>query len=142
VILKPRIDIYVAMILGGIFFTLIGFASAFVIGLYAGIIPAVLGILGLLWLAVSLAGLWHRSQFSITIDSSGITVPTGSVFRPGPSFHIPRDAIATIGLDESIRGRLISIALRTGGNVPIQARQYCPLKAFLAHCKSHGLPTA
>lgn len=141
-ILKPRIDIYIAMILAGIFFAFVGFASAFAIGLYAGLIPAVLGLVGLLLVTVSVAALWHRSQFSITIDSSGITVPTGSVFRPGQSVHIPRDAIATIGRDESIRGRLISIALRTGGNVPIQGRQYCELKTFLAHCKSHGLPTA
>jgi hypothetical protein len=142
VILKPRIDIYVAMILGGIFFTFIGFASAFAIGLYAGIIPAILGVLGLLWITVSVVGLARRRKFAITIDSSGITVPTGSVFRVGERVHIPREAIATIGRDESIRGRLVAIALRSGGKVPIQARQYCELKTFLAHCKSHGLPTA
>jgi len=142
VILKQRIDIYVAMILAGLFFTLLGFASAFAIGLYAGLIPAIVGVLGLLWIATAVAALARRRHFTITIDSSGITVPTGSVFRVGGYVHIPREAIATIARDESIRGRLIAIALRTGGKVPIQARNYCELKAFLAHCKSHGLPTA
>jgi hypothetical protein len=142
VILKPRIAISVAMLLGGMFFTSVGFASAFAIGLYTGLIPAVVGVLGLLWLAVSLAALFHRDQFTITIDSSGITLPTGSVFRPGQRVHIPRDSIATIARDESIRGRVIAIALRSGGKLPVQARHYCELKTFLVHCKAHGLPTA
>jgi hypothetical protein len=142
VILKPRIDIHVTMILAGLFFTVIGFASAFAIGLYAGLIPAVFGLLGLLWVIVAAAALARRKHFAITIDSSGITVPTGSVFRVRERVHIPREAIATIGRDESIRGRFIAIALRTGGKVPIQARHHCELKTFLAHCKSYGLPTA
>ena len=141
-ILKPRIDIHVAMILAGIFFAFVGFGSAYLFGLPFGLVPAVLGVLGLVSIAGAGVGLRNRRHFAITIDSSGITVPTGSVFRPGQRVHIPREVIATIGRDESIRGRLISIALRTGSNVPIQARNYCELKAFLAHCKAHGLPTA
>ena len=140
--LKPRIDIYVASILAGAFITLIGFASAVAIGLYAGLVPAVFGLLGISLMAVGVGGLCARNRQAIIIDSTGITLPTGTVFRPGQSVHIPRDAIATIARDESIRGRLIAIALRTGGKVPIQARNYCELKAFLAHCKAHGLPTA
>ena len=141
-ILKPRIDIYVASILAGGFITLIGFASAVAIGLYAGLVPAVFGLLGISLMAVGVGGLCARKHQVIVIDSTGITLPTGTVFRPGQSVHIPRDAIATIATEESIRGRLIAIALRTGGKVPIQARNYCELKAFLAHCKAHGLPTA
>jgi hypothetical protein len=141
-ILKLRIDIYVAMIIAGAFFTFVGFASAYVMGFLVGLLPAGLGILGLLSIVGAVAALYHRNRLTITIDSSGITVPTGTVFRPGQSIHIPRDAIATIGKDESIRGRLIAIALRAGGKVPIQARNYCELKTFLSHCKDHGLPTA
>jgi hypothetical protein len=142
VILKPRIDIYIASILGGGFIALIGFASAVAIGLYAGLVPAVFGLLGTSLMAIGVGGLCARKRQAIIIDSTGITLPTGTVFRPGQSVHIPRDAIATIARDESIRGRLIAIALRTGGKVPIQARNYCELKAFLTHCKAHGLPTA
>jgi hypothetical protein len=142
VILKPRIDINVAMILAGGFFVFVGFGSAYLVGMPYGLVPSVLGVLGLACIVGAVAALWHRRHFAIIIDSSGITIPTGHVFRPGDSMHIPREVIATIGRDESIRGRLISIALRSGGKVPIQARQYCELKAFLAHCKSHGLPTA
>lgn len=141
-ILKPRIDISIAMVLAGLFFAVIGFASAFAIGLYTGLIPAIVGVLGLLWIVIAGAALAKRSRFAITIDSSGITIPTGSVFRVGERVHIPRDAIATIARDETIRGRLIAVALRTGGKVPIQARHYCELKTFLAHCKSQALPTA
>ena len=141
-ILKPRIDIYVVMILGGAVLAFIGLASAYVIGLFAALVPAVVGILGLLWMTVAVAALARRKSFAITIDSSGITVPTGSIFRVGERVHIPRDAIATICRDESLRGRLISVALRSGGEVPIQARHYCELRTFLTHCKAHGLPTA
>lgn len=141
-ILKPRIDIYVAAILGGAFIALIGLASAFAIGLYAGLIPALVAVLGLLWVAVGIAALSTRSRFAIVIDASGITVPAGNVFRVRSSVHIPREAIATISRDESLKGRHIAIALRTGGKVPIEARHYCELSAFLAHCKSHGLPTS
>jgi hypothetical protein len=140
--LKPRIDINIAMLLAGSFFMFVGFGSAYLSGFPFGLIPAVLGILGVASVAVAVAALWHRCNFAIEIQPSGITIPTGNVFRPGEPVHIPRDAIATIGRDESIRGRFVSIALRTGGKVPIQARQYCELKTFLAHCKTHGLPTA
>jgi hypothetical protein len=58
---------------------------------------------------VAVTALARRKHFAITIDSSGITVPTGSLFRPGERVYIPRDAIGTIGRDESIRGRLISV---------------------------------
>jgi hypothetical protein len=142
VILKPRIDIYVASILAGGFIALIGFGSAAAIGLYAGLVPAVFGLLGLSLSVVGVGGLFSRGRRAIIIDPTGITLPRGNVFRSGESVHIPRDAIATIAKDESIKGRLIAIALRTGGKVPIQARNYCELKAFLAHCKAHGLPTA
>jgi hypothetical protein len=142
VTLKPRIDLHVAMILAGFFFTFVGFGSAYLFGFPFGLIPAVLGVIGLVSVVAAVAALWHRSRFSIIIDSSGITVPTGNVFRPGRSVHIPRDVIATIGKDESIRGRLIAVALRTGDKVPIQARNYCELKTFLRHCKAHDLPTA
>src|SRR5437588_10817794 len=141
-ILKPRIDINVAMILAGAFFTFAGFGSAYLFGLPFGLAPAVLGVLGVLSFAGAVAALWTRRHFTITIDSSGITIPTGNVFRPGRSVHIPREVIATISKDQSLRGRLIAVALRTGDKVPIQARHYCELKKFLAHCKAYGLPTA
>lgn len=145
-ILKPRLDIYVAMILGGGVLGFVGFGSAFYIGLLAAFIPAVIlgvvGVLGLLWIIVGVAALWRRQSFIIMIDTSGITIPTGNLLRVGEPVHIPRDAIATISRDESMRGRLIAIALRSGDNVQIEARHYCGLKIFLAHCDSHGLPTA
>ncbi len=130
------------MILAGCFFALVGSVSAYLVGFPFALVPVALIVLGLGNIAVAAAALWHRSHFSIIIDSSGITVPTGNVFRPGRSIHIPRDLIATIAKDESIRGRRIAIALRIGGAVPIQARHYCKLKTFLGHCKAHDLPTA
>jgi hypothetical protein len=142
VTLKPRIDIYVASVLAGVFFVFVGFGSAYLFGFPFGLIPAVLGVLGVGFIVMGAGALSHRRSLVIVIDPSGITLPTGNVLRPGQSVHIPRDAIATIAKDESIRGRLIAIALRGGGKVPIQARNYCELKKFLAHCKTHGLPTA
>jgi len=140
--LKRRIDLSVAMILAGGFIALIGFSSAVAIGLYAALVPAVFGVLGLILISIGIAALAQRRRLSIVIDSSGITIPTGHLFRIGAPVHIPREAIATIGKDESLRGRLIAIALRPTGKVTIQARNYCELKDFIAHCKDHGLPTA
>ena len=140
-ILKPRIDIFVAMLLGGVIIAFIGCGSAFAIGLWAGLVPAVVGGLGLLWIAIAIAGLRTRPKLAIKIDGSGLTIPMGNVFRVRAPVHIPVEMIATISRDESISGRFIGIALRTGGKVPIQARHYCALKTFLKHCKAYGLPT-
>ncbi len=141
-ILKPRTGINVAVIFAGAVFVVIGFGSAIAIGSVMSLLPAGLGALGLLFIAGAIAALWHRGRLTITIDPSGITIPSGSVFRPGPSFRIPRDAIATIARDESLKGRLITITLHTGRKVPVQARHYCDLKTFLAHCQAQGLPTS
>jgi hypothetical protein len=141
-ILKPRIDLFVAMLLGGAVIAFIGFGSAIAIGLWAGLVPAAVGGLGLFWIAIGIAGLRTRPRFAIKIDGSGITLPTGNVFRVRDPVHIPVQMIATISRDESISGRFIAIALRTGGTVPIQARHYCALKTFLRHCRSYGLPTS
>src|SRR5438034_2464767 len=121
-ILKPRIDISVAMLLGGAVIAFIGFTSAVTIGLWAGLVPAAVRSLGLLWITIAIAGLRTRPKLAIKIDGSGITIPTGNVFRVRDPVHIPVEMIATISRDESISGRFIAIALRTGGQVPIQAR--------------------
>jgi len=141
-ILKPRIDICVAMLLGGTVIAYIGCASAVAIGLWAGLVPAAVAGLGLFWITIAIAALRTRPKLAIKIDNSGITLPIGNVFRVREPVHIPVELIATISRDESIRGRFIAIALRTGGQVPIQARHYCGLKTFLKHCKSYGLPTS
>jgi hypothetical protein len=140
-ILRPRIAPNVAMILGGAFFALIGFGSALLLGLYAGIIFAILGLLGLLWMGVAILTLSRRSSLTITIDEDGISLPAGNLFRIEPAFRIPREVIAAISKKESIKGRFVEITLSTGDKIPIQARHYCELKTFLSHCKEHGLPT-
>jgi hypothetical protein len=141
-LLKQRIDTQIAFIFAGASFAYIGFVSAFIIGLFAGLVPAVLGVFGLLWIAVGAAALLNRRKSAITIDASGITIPTGNVFRLGPNLHIRRELIANIMKDESIKGRVIAIVLKNGYTVPVQARNYCGLKDFLAYCKTHGLPAA
>ncbi len=102
-ILKPRIDISVAVIFAGAFFVFVGFASAIAMASLYSLLPAGLGMLSLLFIAGGLAALWHRKRLTITIDPSGITIPTGTIFRPGRSVHIPRAAMATIARDESVR---------------------------------------
>ena len=120
----------------------IGFGSAYAIGLYAGLVPAVVGVLGLLLLVVGTVALFRRNHLAIDIDESGLTVPRGSIFQSLPRTHVPRELIATIARHESVRGRLIEISLRSGGAIPIQARHYCDLATFLSHCREHGLPAA
>src|SRR5204862_3177486 len=88
-ILKPRIDIFVAMLLGGTVIAFIGFGSAVMIGLWAGLVPAVVGTLGLLWITIAIAALRTRLRLAIKIDNSGITLPTGNVFRGRDPVHIP-----------------------------------------------------
>ena len=139
--LKPRPVPNIAMFLGGLFLAWIGFVSAAAIGLYAGLIPAVVGVLGLFWMGTAMLVLLRRRSLSITIDQGGIRLPTGRIFhRRIESILVPREIIASISKHESLRGRLVEITLTTGDKVPVQARHYCELKHFLSHCQAHQLP--
>jgi hypothetical protein len=138
--LRPRIATNVAMLIGGAFFVFIGFGSAILIGLWAGLVPAVLGVLGLLWIAVPILALSRRSSLAITIDEAGISLPAGNLLQIRPAVHIPRDVIASISQHESLKGRLVQITLTSGEKLPVQARHYCEIKTFLSHCKACGLP--
>jgi hypothetical protein len=140
-LLKPRVAINVAMVFGGLTISLVGFGSALIIGSYASIVPLIIGILGLGWIAIGTLTLIQRSRRAVIIDEAGITVPIGTAFqRECRSALIPRKFIARISKRESFKGRLIEITLRTGGKVSLQARHYCGLKEFLSHCKHYGLP--
>jgi hypothetical protein len=139
--LKPRPAPNIAMFVGGVFLALIGFVSAWAIGLYAGIVPAVVGVLGLFWICTAMLMLLRRRSLAITIDQGGIRLPIGKIFyRRIDSILVPREIIASISKHESLRGRLVEITLTTGEKVPVQARHYCELKHFLSHCKAHELP--
>lgn len=129
------------MIFGGAFISYLSFISAYLIGFYAGIVPAIVGIMGLSWIVVSIVALFRRKRFAITINETGIDLPAGNVFAPKAPVHIPSDAIESIAKHESIKGRLVEISLRSGGKIPVQIRHYCEIRTFLNHCKQYGLPT-
>jgi hypothetical protein len=140
-ILKPRIAHNVTAICGGVFIAYLGFVCAVVIASYASIIPAIFGLLGLSWIFMGSLSLMRRSRLAITIDSSGIGLPTGSIVRGDlRNIFVPSEVIAAILRHESLKGRVIVITLKTGDRVPIQARNYCELKDFLRLCEHAGLP--
>ena len=131
------------MIVGGLLILFLGFGAAFGIGLYAGLVPAVFGVLGLAWCAAGLLTLLKRDKLAITIGVTGVTLPVGNVFRgPIQTAVILREQIASISKRNSIKGRLVEIAITTGGRIPIQVRHYCPADRFLSLCKEHGLPVS
>ena len=140
-LLKPRLAHNIAAILGGAFISFIGFVSAVGIGSYASIVPAILAIFGLSLIFMGILGLIRRSRLVITIDSSGIGLPFGSVFRGDlRNFLVPHEAIAGIYKHESLKGRVVIISLNTGDRIPVQARNYCDIKDFLSLCERADLP--
>jgi hypothetical protein len=140
-LLKRRLDIYIAMTLAGAFFSLVGFGSAAAIGSYAAIIPAIFGVFGLSYIVLAISLLIRRDRLAITIDQSGISLPVGNIFRGDlRNILVPKEAMAAIYKHECLRGRLIMISLLNGYKIPIQARNYCELKQFLTYCREFDLP--
>jgi hypothetical protein len=140
-LLKRRVDLCIAMIFAGAFFGLVGFGSAAAIGSYAATIPAILGFLGLSQIVLGSLLLIKRKRLAITIDRSGISLPAGSLLRNDlRNVFVPKEAMAAIYKHECVRGRLIMVSLLNGHKIPIQARNYCELKDFLAHCRQFNLP--
>jgi hypothetical protein len=143
--LKPRLSNNIALILGGCILSAIGLGSWMLIGGYAGLIPGVFGLLGVLWIVVASLALARRSQMVIVIDYTGIELPAFAVFQRGSRrVFIRRDDIATVSKHESLKGRFIEIVTTGGGNgganVLVQARHYCKLDDFISHCRTYGLP--
>ncbi len=143
-VLKPRLALNVGMILGGVFISYLGFGAVFGLGLYKdllGVVPGIFGLLGLFMACVGVGALVKRGRLGITIDEAGIRLPTGNVFHPGLGF-IARQDITGVSKHESMKGRGIEITVRSGERIFIQARHYCDVDEFLAHCKANGFPTA
>ncbi len=143
-LLKPRLALNVGMILGGAFISYLGFGAVFGLGLYKdllGVVPGTFGLLGLLMAYVGVGALVKRGRLGITIDEAGIRLPTGNVFHPGLGF-IARQDVTGVSKHESMKGRGIEITVRSGERIFIQARHYCDVDEFLAHCKANGFPTA
>jgi hypothetical protein len=88
---------------------------------------------------VGVGALVKRGRLAITIDEAGIRLPTGNVFHPGVGF-VAREDITAVSRHESLKGRGIEITVRSGQKIFIQARHYCELDEFLAHCKANGFP--
>jgi hypothetical protein len=139
--LKPRLANNVGLILGGIPLSVVGLGAWMHIGGYAGLIPGVFGVLGVLSIVVGSLALARRSQMAIVIDDTGIELPAFAVFqRKTRRVFIRREDIATVSKHESIKGRLIAIGTAGGGTVLVQARHYCELEDFISHCRKYGLP--
>lgn len=143
-ILKPRIALNVAMILGGAFVAYIGLFPVFALGLYTeilGLIPGSFGILGLAMICVGALALARRGRLVITIDETGISLPVGSLLQRNlRQGHIDREDIAAISKHESVKGRVIEITFKGGEKGFVQARHYCELEEFLSYCRTNGLP--
>ena len=140
--LKPRLANHIGRILGGIVLSVFGFRLWMFIGGYAGLIPGVFGLLGVLWIVVGSLALARRGLMAIVIDDAGIELPAFAVFRRILiRVFIRREDIMTISRHESIKGRLIEIAIRRQGKIVVQARHYCELDEFISHCRKYGLTT-
>jgi hypothetical protein len=121
----------------------VGLGAWIYIGGYAGLIPGVFGLLGVLWVVVASLALARRGHMIIVIDDAGIELPAFAVFQRNPSrVFIRREDIATVSKHESVKGRLIKIDTLDGGNLFVQARHYCELGDFISHCRKQGLPVA
>jgi hypothetical protein len=129
------------MIIGGCVLSVIGLGSWILIGGYAGLIPGVFGLIGLLWIVFASLALVRRSQMVIVIDNAGIDLPAFAVFqRDGRRVFVRREDIAAIEKHESVKGRLIEIVTIGGAKVYVQARHYCELDDFIRLCRENSLP--
>ncbi|MBX7247317.1 MAG: hypothetical protein K1X53_17615 [Candidatus Sumerlaeaceae bacterium] len=150
--LKPLLSMAVASIIVGAMIFAIGTASAVFVTIetmefYGGIgdlfVIAGLGVFGLLGASLIWGGwqsLARRREQTIVFFDKGIEVPVahnGAVIR----VSLSGEEISSISKDESVKGRLIRIALKNGEGFLIQARHYCTLNAFLDICRKHNLPT-
>lgn len=141
--LKPRLANNVGLILGGTVLSVVGLGAWMHIGGYAGLIPGVFGLLGVLWIVVGSLALAKRSRMAIVIDDAGIELPAFAVFqKDSRRVFIRGEDIATVSKHESFKGRLIEITTTGGGKMLVQARHYCELDDFISHCRKYGLPVA
>ena len=88
-LLKPRLAVSVAMILGGVFICYLGFGAVFGLALYKdllGVLPGIFGLLGLFMVYGGVVALVRRRRLAITIDEAGIHLPTGNALHPGLGF--------------------------------------------------------
>lgn len=106
-----------------------------------GLIPGVFGLLGLLLHLVGILAVARRRHLAITIDETGIELPTGNLLDVR-RVRIGRKEIGAVLKHESLKGRLIKVITTSGTARLIQARHYCELDKFLSHCKRYGLPVA
>jgi hypothetical protein len=147
VLLRFKLSVVIAMILGGVVITYIGCLGWMRTGGYLGIFPAVIGILGLLMSCSGILQLALRNPLSIVISDSAIDLPSTAICeRTDNRFQkearrlvIPRESIAMISKHESFKGRLIEITTKDQNTVLVEARHYCSLNQFISHCRSHGL---
>src|SRR5881397_1507540 len=141
--LKPRLESTVGMVLGGCVLAFFGISAWIHIGGYAGLIPGVFGVLGVVWIVVGGLALVRRRQMIVVIDDTGIELPAFGVFqRDSRRVFIRREDITAVSKHESLKGRLIEIATTGGAKILVQARHYCDLEEFISHCRKYGLPVA
>ena len=120
--LKPRLANTIGMVLGGCVLAFFGIRAWVYIGGYAGLIPGVFGVLGVVWIVVGGLALARRSQMVVVIDDTGIELPAFAVFqRDSRRVRIPREDIVAVSKHESMKGRLIEI-VTSRGPVLFQAR--------------------
>ena len=136
-ILKPRIATKVAVIIGGLMFS-VGLPIGYELGGFLGIIPGIFGVLGVLWIIVAIWALAQRDKMSIRIDESGIEIPSD---EDEGRVLLRREEIESISKHETLRGRQIEIVLRGGRQILLPIREYCELKDFISYCRDHGLST-
>ncbi len=142
-LLKPRLSINLAMITAGALLTVIGFNAWKMTDDYWGIIPAIIGVFGLLWIFVGTIAIDRRNKMAIIINESEIELPSFKLFqKESQRLIIPREEIVLVTKHETIKGRLVEIKTKNHNKVMVQARHYCELNKFISYCREKGLPVA
>jgi hypothetical protein len=130
------------MLFGGSVLGFFGIRLWVFLGGYYGLIPGFFGMLGVLMFTIGVLLLVRRNQLAVVIDQAGVDFPAFTLFQRESRRMLRCEEIARISKHESIKGRLIEFTTTDGGKTRFQARHYCELDAFLAHCRSQGLPVA
>lgn len=140
--LKPRVSTSLGLILAGAFIGYFGIRIWILLGGYLGLIPAVFGVIGLLWFLIGLVTLVRRKDMALVISEAGVEIAAFSIFQKTRRSLVRREDVVAVAKYESIQGRMIEISTSDGRKLLLDARRYCELNDFLAHCKRYGLPVA
>jgi hypothetical protein len=134
--IKPKASLFIAALLGGLFF--VWFPVAIMIAMETfHIMMALLALFGCALSLFAVHGILNRKHNLIIINEHGITQTKGAEAH---QIHVSDIELIKPHIDFSVRG--IAIQLKDGQEIQFDCRHYCSVKKFIKYCQQAKLPCA